>query len=324
MIRLEDVRMYFRSRKGLFSTVEVKAIDGVSLSIDQGKTLALVGESGSGKTTLGRLTLRLLQPTAGRVFFEDLDITSLNESHLKSFRKRAQAVFQDPYSSIDPFMNVYQIVEEPLVIHSVGDRDERRDLVYKTLEDVRLTPPQEVAKKYPHMLSGGQRQRVGIARALILNPEYIVTDEPVSMIDASSRVEILHLLRSLQKKYSITFLYITHDIATAKYFSDKIAVMYGGRIVEIGPSEKIVKEPLHPYTTRLIASVPEPDPSNRFKERGVVEGEPPSAVDIPPGCRFEPRCPTSDKGTCDAEEPTLIEVKPDHYVACFIEDGRKS
>jgi peptide/nickel transport system ATP-binding protein len=192
------------------------------------------------------------------------------------------------------------------------------------LEDVRLTPPQEVAKKYPHMLSGGQRQRVGIARALILNPEYIVTDEPVSMIDASSRVEILHLLRSLQKKYSITFLYITHDIATAKYFSDKIAVMYGGRIVEIGPSEKIVKEPLHPYTTRLIASVPEPDPSNRFKERGVVEGEPPSAVDIPPGCRFEPRCPTSDKGTCDAEEPTLIEVKPDHYVACFIEDGRKS
>ncbi|MFQ6134283.1 MAG: oligopeptide/dipeptide ABC transporter ATP-binding protein [Nitrososphaerales archaeon] len=324
MIRLEDVKMYFRSRKGLFSTVEVKAVDGVSLRIGKGKTLALVGESGSGKTTLGRLTLRLLRPTAGRVFFEDLDITDLDEGHLKSFRKRAQAVFQDPYSSIDPFMNVYQIVEEPLIIHRVGEREERRKLVYSTLEDVRLTPPQEFAEKYPHMLSGGQRQRVGIARALILNPEYIVADEPVSMIDASSRVEILHLLRSLQDKYGITFLYITHDIATAKYFSDRIAVMYRGRIVEIGSPEKVVKEPLHPYTTRLIAAVPEPDPSNRFKERGVVEGEPPSAVDVPPGCRFEPRCPSPKKGTCDVEEPTLIETKPDHYVACFIEKGHKS
>jgi len=324
LIRLKDVKMYFQSRKGLFKTVEVKAIDGISVEIDKGKTLALVGESGSGKTTLGKLTLRLLKPTEGRVFFEDLDITDLEEVYLKSFRRRAQAIFQDPYSSIDPFMNVYQIIEEPLAIHHIGKKDERKKMVQKALEDVRLTPTQEFSKKYPHMLSGGQRQRVGIARALILKPEYILTDEPVSMIDASSRVEILQLMKSLQEKYGITVLYITHDIATAKYFSDRIAVMYSGRIIEIGPPEKIISEPIHPYTIRLIAAVPEPDPSNRFKERGVVEGEPPNPSDLHWGCRFEPRCDLKKEENCKSKQPTLVEVKPKHYVACFLKEKDKS
>ncbi len=293
MIRLEDVKMHFTVRKGLFKTTTMKAVDGVSLKIGKGEILALVGESGSGKTTLGRLTLRLMQPTAGRIFFENQDITNLHEAKLKLFRRRVQAVFQDPYSSIDPFMNIYQIVEEPLIIHRIGDEKERREHVYKTLEDVRLTPPQDYAEKYPHMLSGGQRQRVGIARALVLNPEYIMADEPVSMIDASSRVEILQLLKRLQETYNIAFLYITHDIATARYFSDRVSVMYRGRVVESGPSEKVIEKPLHPYTKQLIAAVPEPDPSNRFRERSVVEAG----------------------SFTENDDADLVEVEPDHYVA---------
>jgi peptide/nickel transport system ATP-binding protein len=295
MIRLEDVKMHFSVRKGLFKTTLMKAVDGVSLNIGKGEILALVGESGSGKTTLGRLTLRLLHPTAGRIFFEDQNITNLHESKLKMFRRRVQAVFQDPYSSIDPFMNIYQIVEEPLVIHRIGGEKERRELVYKTLEDVRLTPPQDFAEKYPHMISGGQRQRVGIARALVLNPGYIMADEPVSMIDASSRVEILQLLKRLQETYKIAFLYITHDIATARYFSDRVSVVYRGKVVETGDSEKVIENPLHPYTRQLIAAVPEPDPSNRFRERSVVEV---SRLDEEDGV-------------------DLVEVEPDHYVANF-------
>jgi peptide/nickel transport system ATP-binding protein len=317
MIRLENVKMYFRSKKGLFSSMEVKAVDGVSLDIGKGRTLSLVGESGSGKTTLGRLTLRLLQPSSGHIYFEDIDITELDERNLKSIRRRAQAVFQDPYSSIDPFMTVFQIIEEPLLIHKIGDKVERKNRVYNTLQEVRLTPPDEFGEKYPHMLSGGQRQRVGIARALILEPDYILADEPVSMIDASSRVEILHLLSKLQKKHEISFLYITHDIATAKYFSDMIAVMYCGRIVELGTPDKVVKNPLHPYTARLIAAVPEPDASNRFRKRGIVEGEAPNAFNLPSGCSFEPRCSISNDTECRNKPPSLVEMKSNHYVACY-------
>ena len=318
LLRIEGLRVYFQARKGLIGSVPVKALDGVSLALEQGETLAVVGESGSGKTTLGRAALRLLKPTGGRIIFDGEDVTYLSDSGLRDFRRRAQCVFQDPYSSLDAFMSVFQILEEPLVIHGVGNAQERIDMVHQALRDVRMSPPEEMATKYPHMLSGGLRQRVGIARALILKPDFILADEPVSMIDASSRAEILYLMRDLQRMYGITFLYITHDIATARHFSDRIAVMYAGRIVEIGPAKRIVEEPLHPYTAALIRAVPAPDPANRLRQRPVIPGEPPSPTEPPPGCRFHPRCPHFIEGTCEAIDPPLLEVRPDHQAACHL------
>jgi len=229
-------------------------------------------------------------------------------------------IFQDPYSSIDPFMTVKQIVEEPLILHGKMDEEDRLERVSKALEDVKLTPVDEFLLKYPHMLSGGQRQRVSIARALILRPDYVVADEPVSMIDASSRAEILYLLRSLQEKYRITFMYITHDMATAKHFSDEIAVMYLGKIVERADPRELLDHPLHPYTQALIEAVPEPDPRNRFRERKTLKGEPPSSINPPPGCRFHPRCPYA-KAICRKVEPMLLEVKKGHSVACHLLAG---
>ncbi|MEN2974256.1 MAG: ABC transporter ATP-binding protein [Candidatus Caldarchaeales archaeon] len=317
LVRLENIKMYFQSRVGLFKTIPIKAVDGVSIGIARGEALALVGESGCGKTTIARVSLRLLKPTVGRVFFNNRDITDSAEKDLKWFRKRAQAIFQDPYSSINPFMTIREILEEPLILHNIGDKDERLELIAKVLTDVKLTPIEEFMDKYPHILSGGQRQRVGIARALILKPDYIAADEPVSMIDASSRAEILYLLGELQERYGITFLYITHDIATAKYFSDRIAVMYLGEIIELAESREIVRNPLHPYTQALIESVPEPDPLNRFRERRVIVGEPPSPVNPPSGCRFHPRCQYRFE-PCDKKRPELKEVKKGHFVACFL------
>jgi peptide/nickel transport system ATP-binding protein len=273
LLRLEHITKVFQSRKGFFGSVPIKAVDNVSLTISRGETVALVGESGSGKTTLGRISLRLLEPTAGRIIFDGREITRIAERQLVWFRRRAQAIFQDPYSSIDPLMSVYEIVEEPLLIHSVAGESERDAIVHEVLEAVKLTPIDEFKSKYPHELSGGQRQRVGIARALTLKPDYMVADEPVSMIDASSRAEVLGVLRQLQLDYRITFLYITHDIATARHFSDRIAVMHRGRIVEIGPTETVIENPRHAYTKALIAAVPEPDPSNRFRERQVADYE---------------------------------------------------
>ncbi len=317
LLRLQDIKVYFRSRAGLFKTVEVKAVDGVSLSLGRGETLALVGESGCGKTTLARTSLRLIKPTSGRIIFDGTDITHLPESELKWFRRKAQAIFQDPYSSIDPFMTVKQILEEPLILHKIGSREERMEMIARALEDVKLTPVEEFMGKYPHMLSGGQRQRVVIARALILRPEYIAADEPVSMIDASSRAEILYLMKELQERYGVGFLYITHDIATARHFSDRIAVMYLGKIVEMAEPRELIENPLHPYTQALIEAVPEPDPNNRFRERKVIPGEPPSPINPPPGCKFHPRCPyVMDR--CRTEEPQLQEIKKGHLVACHL------
>jgi len=318
LLELEKLKMVFYAKRELFRSVGVKAIDGVSLNIEKGQTVALVGESGSGKTTLGRLSLRLLEPAAGRILFDNRDLTQLREEELIWFRKRAQAIFQDPYSSIEPFMSIYQIIEEPLLIHGMANSADRKELVHKVLEDVRLTPAENFASKYPHELSGGQRQRVGIARAVVLKPEYIVADEPVSMIDASSRSEILQVLKDLQEKLKIAFLYITHDIATARYFSDRIAVMYLGRIIELGPPDDVTEEPLHPYTKALIAAVPEPDPANRFRERPVVPGEPPDPINVPPNCRFHPRCPSFMEGKCDMMDPALREIRTAHFVACHL------
>jgi len=270
LLRLEEIRMVFRSRKGLLGSVPVTALDGVSLGLEEGETIALVGESGSGKTTLGRISLRLLKPTAGRVIFQGTDITSLPEAELKWFRRAAQAIFQDPFSSLDPYMTVYQAVEEPLLVHGVRGERRRRELVLQALEEVRLVPVDEFALKFPHQLSGGQRQRAAAARALVLEPKFIVADEPVSLLDASSRAEVLCLFRELQRRRRLSFLYITHDISTAGFFARRIAVMYRGRIVEVGPAREVISSPRHPYTRALLEAVPQPDPANRFRERRVT------------------------------------------------------
>jgi len=318
LLSLENVKTWYIVKTGLFSKPKyVKAVDGVSLTLNKGETTALVGESGCGKTTLGMTALRLLTPIDGKIIFNGEDITNLPEKKLKWFRREAQAIFQDPYSSIDPMHTIYYSIEEPLVVHKIGDKDERYERIYNALKEVKLTPPEDFITKYPHMISGGQRQRVAIARALILEPKFIVADEPVSMLDASVRVEILSLLDELRVKRGIGFLYITHDISTAKYFSHKIAVMYAGKIVEYGPTREVIKNPLHPYTKALIAAVPDPDPENRFKMRPVVPGEPPNPINPPTGCRFHPRCPYKFD-PCDKEEPKLKEVEKNHYVACFL------
>ena len=290
LVRLDDLKIHFSLRHMLFRSTGVPAVDGVSLCLQRGTTLALVGESGSGKSTLGRGSLRLVKPTEGKVFFDGTDISHLPESRLKHIRRRAQAIFQDPYSSLDGFMSIHEILEEPLVIHRIGSQREKDERILKALADVKLVPPEQFVPLYPHLLSGGQRQRVGVARALVLEPEYIVADEPVSMIDASQRVEILSLLRDLQATYGITFLYITHDIATARYFSDRIAVMYRGRLVEMGPPDEVLQGPLHPFTRALVAAVPEPDPQNRFRDRLTL---------------------TEEIGSV----PPLVEVRPGHFVA---------
>ncbi len=318
MVEVHDASVVFETRKGIFKTGEVHALNGVSIEIAVAETLALVGESGSGKTTLGRLTLRLVEPVTGTVEFLGRDITHLSEHDLKWFRQRAQIVFQDPFSSLNPYMRVWDLIEEPLQIDRVKSATERRDRANEALTAVDLIPTARFGSKYPNQMSGGQRQRVGIARALVRNPDYIVADEPVSMIDASSRIEILTLLANLQATRSVSFAYITHDIASARYFSDRIAVMYQGTIVETGPIGAVIDNPLHPYTVALIAAIPEPDPANRHRRRDVVPGEPSTSADAPTHCPFFSRCPRRIPGTCDAARPALTKVEQDHAVACFL------
>jgi oligopeptide/dipeptide ABC transporter ATP-binding protein len=312
-VALEQVSVVFQTRKGFFRSGEVRAVDEVTLAVARGETLGLVGESGSGKTTVGRVSLRLQRPTAGRVYFDGTDITDLPDRELLWLRQRAQIVFQDPFSSLNPYMRVADLIEEPLVIDGEGSREERLQRVTEALEAVELVPVARFAAKYPTAMSGGQRQRVGIARALIRNPEYIVTDEPVSMIDASSRIEILDLLRGLQESRGVAFLYITHDIASARHFADRIAVMYRGTVVELGPAAAVIDRPLHPYTRALLAAVPEPDPANRFRRRAVGGWAEHRGVPVHPGCTHQT---TGDP----RPRPELLEVPDDprHYVACHV------
>jgi oligopeptide/dipeptide ABC transporter ATP-binding protein len=322
LVEVAGGHVVFSTRKGVFRSGQVYALNGVDLTIRRGETVALVGESGSGKTTLGRLTLRLVEPSQGKVFFDGKEITHASESELRPFRQRAQIVFQDPFSSLNPYMSVRELIEEPLIIDGEGSGQERRTRVDAALEAVDLLPASRFAAKYPNQMSGGQRQRVGIARALVRDPDYIVTDEPVSMIDASSRIEILALLDRLQQERRMAFLFITHDIATARYFADRIAVMYAGTIVEEAPAGAVIDTPMHPYTQALIAAVPEPDPANRFKRRPVVPGEPGSADGRVVGCPFYNRCPHRMEGVCDTITPPLAEWKRAHRTACHLYDSR--
>jgi peptide/nickel transport system ATP-binding protein len=316
IIRLENVKKYYEVRKGLLGSQMLKALDGVSLTIGVKETVAVVGESGCGKSTLGRVSIRLLEPTEGRIYFRGEEITTIPEKELKhrNFRRKMQIIFQDPYSSINPFMKISEVLAEPLEVHGFP-RNEVKTKILQALEDVKLFPPEEFAERYPHELSGGQRQRVNIARALILDPEYIVADEPVSMIDASSRAEILLLLKSIRDNREMGILYITHDIATARYVSERLAVMYLGEVVETGATMRVLRRPIHPYTTLLLNSVPEPNPYGRRKRRSIIKGEPPSPLNPPSGCKFHTRCPIAAE-KCKIMKPTLTEYESGHFAAC--------
>ncbi len=320
LLYVENLRKYFEVRRGLFGRrrLYVKAVDGVSLALARGEAVSIVGESGCGKTTLGKTILRLYEPTDGRIVFDGKDITHLEWKELKWYRRETGLVQQDPFGALPPFMTVKRILEEPLIIHGFKDKREREERIYKVLERVRLTPIEDFINKYPHMLSGGQQQRLVIARSIILEPKLIVADEPVSMLDASVRVEILKLLEDLQKSYNLSIIYITHDLSTTRYFSERIYIMYAAHVVESADTKEILRNPMHPYTKALLNVIPDPDSSNRFTIKEVPAGEPPNLIDPPPGCRFHPRCPTLVKGLCDVKEPPTVEVDKGHHVKCWL------
>lgn len=318
ILSVADLCKWFELKKGIFGRAGyVKAVDGVTFDLKRGEAVSLVGESGSGKTTLGKTILRLYKPTSGKIIFDGRDITNLKGKDLLWYRRETGLVQQDPFGALPPFMTVRRILEEPLTIHKVKG-SERLQRVRRALEEVRLTPIEDFINKYPHMLSGGQQQRLVIARATILNPKLIVADEPVSMLDASVRIEILTLLKELQKRHNLTVIYITHDLSTTRYFSEWIYIMYAGKIVEKARTKELLKNPLHPYSRALLNTIPDPDPENRFKIRDVPPGEPPSLINPPEGCRFHPRCVHSIDGTCNKKDPPEIEAKKDHLVRCWL------
>ncbi|RLE96928.1 MAG: peptide ABC transporter substrate-binding protein [Thermoprotei archaeon] len=315
LVRVEELRKYFPVRGGVFHRVVgyVKAVDGVSFRIEEGTTFGLVGESGCGKTTLVRTILRLIEPTAGRVIFDGVDITALRAGELRRMRRHMQIVFQDPYTSLHPRMQVSEIVAEPLRIHFGVGGEEARGEVLRVLREVGLG--EEHLDRYPHELSGGQRQRVAIARALILRPKFLVLDEPTSALDVSVQAKILRLLKELQSRYGLTYLFVSHNILVIEYMSDYVGVMYLGKLVEVAPKDELFKNPLHPYTMALLSAVPIPDPRARSRKRIILKGEVPSPLNPPSGCRFHPRCPWASE-ECRSYEPELVEVGGEHYVAC--------
>jgi len=315
LVRVEGLVKHFPVRGGFFSGPIgfVKAVDGVSFEVRRGETFGLVGESGCGKTTTGRAILRLMPVTAGRVEFEGRDIYSLNRAEIGRLRKEMQIIFQDPYSSLDPRKTVADIISEPLLVHRVGGARERLEKVQELLKVVGLSP--QHARRYPHEFSGGQRQRIGVARALALNPKLIVCDEPVSALDVSIQAQVINLLEDLQEQYGLTYLFIAHELSVIKHISDRVAVMYLGKIVELAESDELYERPAHPYAEALLSAIPVPNPS-RKRNRIVLQGDVPSPMNPPPGCRFHPRCRRAE-ARCSQAEPDLVDRGNGHFVACW-------
>ena len=323
LVEVNDLQMYFPVTSGIIlqrKVAEIKAVDGVSFFIRKGETLGLVGESGCGKTTTGRCILRLYEPTGGQVKYEGRNLQELDSGEMRAMRRQMQIIFQDPYGSLNPRMTCGDIVGEPLIVHKLtSGKGEYRDRVTELLQVVGLNP--YMADRYPHEFSGGQRQRIGIARALAVNPGFIVCDEPVSALDVSIQAQVINLLEELQETFGLTYLFIAHDLSVVRHISDRVAVMYLGHIVEIADRTELYENPLHPYTKALLSAIPIPDPViEAQRERIILEGDVPSPLNPPPGCVFHTRCPITIDD-CQLEVPELREVSPDHWVACIRVDG---
>jgi peptide/nickel transport system ATP-binding protein len=325
LLELDDLKVYFPLKSGIVldrHVGDIRAVDGVTLSIERGETLGLVGESGCGKSTIGRTILRLYEPTAGRIVFDGRDITHLKEGELRPLRRRIQMVFQDPFASLNPRHSIGRIVGEPLRVHGISNRSEANARVRELLSLVGL--PQDAASRYPHEFSGGQRQRIGVARALALNPEFLVCDEPVSALDVSIQAQIVNLMEELQREFGLTYLFIAHDLAVVRHISSRIAVMYLGKIVEVAPADDLYDNPLHPYTITLLSAIPIPDPEVERKRKPIrVEGDLPSPANPPAACRFHTRCPFVQPTRCADEEPLLREVDG-HLVSCHYAEDVKA
>jgi len=321
LLAVRDLHTWFDLRQwGFLRLGSVRAVDGVDFELSHGESVAFVGESGCGKSSLARTLLGLHRPVRGEVRFEGRRVVDLHGADLHGYRARVGYVQQDPYAALPPFMNVRRILGEPLIVHGMRDRARREQRIRQVLEEVRLSPPDGFLGKFPHMLSGGQQQRVVIARALILEPAMIIADEPVSMLDASVRVEILNLLRHIRDKRGLTLAFITHDLSTVRHFADRIFVMYAGRIVEQAKVEDLLDSPQHPYTRSLLAALADPDAGNARRERKVPGGEPPSLLNPPAGCRFHPRCPEAIAGLCELQDPPSFEPQHGHYSACWLHE----
>jgi peptide/nickel transport system ATP-binding protein len=328
LLEVKQLTRYFPVQKSLLEAAFskkrdfVRAVDGIDFSVSRGETYGLVGESGSGKTTTGRLAVRLDVPSSGDILFDGQSLSSISSRNLMKFRRRAQMIFQDPMAALNPRMRVGPAIRHGLDIQEIGSEQERRQEVVRILERVGLTPPELFYDKYPHQLSGGQRQRVVIARAMILKPEFVVADEPVAMVDVSIRAQILDLMLSLKQELGLTYVFITHDLATANYFCNKIAIMYLGKIVEFGLRDEVFKSPKHPYTVALMSAIPVPDPKHKM-QRAIPRGEIPSPINPPSGCRFHPRCSYAfDR--CQKEDPGMTRMSGTHYVACHLFDKPSS
>lgn len=319
LLQIDDLKVHYPIRRGLFSRVSgyVHAVDGISFSLDSGETLGLVGESGCGKTSTGLAILNLIEHTGGKVSFKGVDISKMTSFEQREMRKRMQFIFQDPYASLNPRMTINQIVKEPMRIHGMYQGGARAERIAYLLEKVGLTPEQ--GRRYPHEFSGGQRQRVGIARALALNPQIIIGDEPVSALDVSIQAQIINLLLDLQEEFQLSYIIIAHDLAVVKIICDRVAVMYLGKIVELAPFRDLYNHPRHPYTQALLSAIPQPDPA-KIRGKTVLKGDVPNPINPPSGCRFHPRC-NKRMDQCDRRVPVLKEIDADHLVACYLYDN---